>query len=557
MAEIFTNDNCRISYKETGSGPTLLFVHGWAMSNRVWQYQQEEFATTNRVIALDLRGHGLSDTHESGPTMDDFATDIETILTALDLREVTIVAWSMGVSATLRAFSRIRDRLAGVVFVGGTPHFTADDDFPHGLPSEEIRGMALRLRRNYARTMEEFFRGMFTSSEADDNQYRQIVRDIVKGGNLPEQQVALASLESLASADFRHLTQGVTIPTLLIHGSDDLICPPEASSYMAGKIAGARLTLLPGLGHAPFLSRPEEFNRLLREHLRITPSINLVHHKSPDTSHHSPSPGIDRRRVRNSFHLHADEYESHARVQRRIVQRIMASLNVEDNQPTSVLDVGCGTGMLLSSVGQRFPSAKLTGIDLAPGMVAATKEALGSRQAEVLIADAEHLPFGGELFDLILSTSTFQWLEHLQGAFGEVYRTLTPGGSFRFALFGAGTLRELKDSYRTALTHHNRLESDRTHRFLTKSEVEEQLTVAGFRGIKVWNEDETEYHTSVRILLRSLKKIGAGNAAHRRDEGLSERGTMVTMMRTYEGRYGGKEGIPATYEVIYGECCKN
>lgn len=266
MPDIKTSDGTlRLAYEDAGAGPTILFVHGWAMSGRVWRYQREALTTGHRVISLDLRGHGASPPPDAGPTLDDFAADIETILTRLDLNEVTLVAWSMGVSAALRAFPAVRERLAGLMFVGGTPRFTAGDGFPHGLPPEEARGMALRLRRNYGRTMEEFFRGLFAAEEVDDGRYRQIVQDIVKGAPLPEPRTAIRSLESLATADLRHLLAAVDRPTLLVHGRSDRTCLPEASRFMADRIAGARLELLPGLGHAPFLSRPELFNRLLRE----------------------------------------------------------------------------------------------------------------------------------------------------------------------------------------------------------------------------------------------------------------------------------------------------
>jgi malonyl-ACP O-methyltransferase BioC len=539
VPDIITQDGSRLFYEDTGAGPTLLFVHGWAMSGRVWSYQQEQFAATHRVITLDLRGHGASSVPATGPTIDDFAADIETLLKRLDLNRVTLVAWSMGVSATLRAFPAIRDRIAGLVFVGGTSRFTTGDGFLHGLPPDEVRGMALRLKRQYGRTMEEFFRGMFAEGEVDSDHYRQIVQDIVKAGQLPESRVALQSLESLAAADLRSSLAAMDRPTLLIHGEEDRICLPGASRYMAEQISGARLELLPGIGHAPFLSRPDLFNSIIRQ--------------SPVPSHQSPVPSIDRNRVRIAFDSHAAEYESYAWVQRRVVTRLMALLTQMHPAPRSVLDIGCGTGMLLRGVGERFPDAALAGIDLAPGMVTATRSALIERKGAVVVAgDAEQLPFPDGSFDLVVSTSTFQWLENHDNAFAEAYRVLAPGGSFRFALFGARTLCELKESYRAALSKHGRESDDRTHRFLAAPAVAAALDRAGFSETRVWSEDETELHPDVPTLLRSLKKIGAGNASPEHARSFAERRVMLTMMQLYGEKYGRDEGIPATYEVIYG-----
>ena len=269
MPELITDDTVRLAFDDTGEGHAHLFVHGWAMSGRVWRYQWERFAATHRVITLDLRGHGASSVPTTGPTMDDFAADIVALLTRLDLNRVTLVAWSLGVSAALRAFPAIRDRVAGLVLVGGTPRFTAGDGFAHGLSPEEVRGMALRLKRQYGRTMEEFFQGMFAEDEVGSDKYRQIVQDIVKVGHLPESRVALRSLDSLAAADLRPSLAVVDRPALLIHGGEDRICLPEASRFMAERIPGARLELLPGIGHAPFLSRPDLFNSLLGNFVEV------------------------------------------------------------------------------------------------------------------------------------------------------------------------------------------------------------------------------------------------------------------------------------------------
>ena len=593
MPEVTISDCCRLVYEDSGAGPPLLFVHGWAMSGRVWRYQREALTADHRVITLDFRGHGASAGHDAAPDLDDFAADIATVLNRLDLREVTLVAWSMGVSAALRAFPGIRERLAGLVLVGGTPRFTRGDGFRHGLPPEEVRGMTLRLRRNYGRTMEEFFRGMFAAREVDSDRYRQIVQEIVKGGRLPEPRTAIRSLESLAIADQRPLLPSVDRPALLIHGLEDRICLPGASRFMAGRIAGARLELLPGLGHAPFLSRPDLFNRLLRDFTksrhhpfdtdgtshesRVTshgfsplpsPQSPVTSHQSPVTypPHPHPDPlpegegergGIDRQRVSSSFHCHSGEYERHARVQRRVVERIMGLLRQGGSPPRSVLDIGCGTGMLLRAVAEQFPDAALAGIDLAPGMVAATRAALAGRVlSTVEIGDAEQLPFPAGGFELVVSTSTFQWLEQLSTAFAEVYRVLAPGGSFRFALFGSRTLFELKESYRSALERHGSASGDRTHRFLSPGAVATALGDAGFSGARVWSEDETESHPDVPALLRSLKRIGAGNASPERVRNLAERRIMLTMMQLYRERYGREGVIPATYEVIYGEGVK-
>ncbi|AJE04796.1 methyltransferase domain-containing protein [Geobacter pickeringii] len=262
---------------------------------------------------------------------------------------------------------------------------------------------------------------------------------------------------------------------------------------------------------------------------------------------------IDRTRVQNAFHRQAEEYDAHAVVQKRVVARLLEIIAAAGGSPKRLLDVGTGTGLLGRTLGERHPDAVLACVDLAPGMAAAARRTLAGRgDAVVAVADAERLPFAAERFDLVASSSTFQWLERLDTAFAEAWRVLVPGGLFAFALFGAGTFRELQESYRVALAAAGRDSEDRTQHFFSADEVRHSLERVGF-GVRALScEEEVEWHSDVPAFLRSVRRIGAGNASPRHSAGLADRRVMVEMMRLYGERFGGPEGIPATYSVIYG-----
>jgi malonyl-CoA O-methyltransferase len=262
---------------------------------------------------------------------------------------------------------------------------------------------------------------------------------------------------------------------------------------------------------------------------------------------------IDRRRVRDSFGRQAGEYENHASVQKKVLARFLKFLKSEEKAPRSLLDIGAGTGMLLRSLRARYGEASAVGIDLAVGMGRKARENLiADGRTHILIADAEHLPFSAACFDLVLSTSTFQWLSELDTAFGEVFRVLTPGGTFSFALFGENTLKELKAAYRFALAAHQCSEKDRTHTFLSRNAVKSALAGAGFSDCRVSSQMEVELYEDVPALFRSLKSIGAGNASPIAPRGLAGKRIILDMMQRYTDDYGTDSGIPATYEIVYG-----
>jgi len=262
--------------------------------------------------------------------------------------------------------------------------------------------------------------------------------------------------------------------------------------------------------------------------------------------------GIDRQRVRRSFDMQAHEYDHHAVVQKRVLERLISLL------PTAmtferILDIGSGTGALLKKMSAIYPESRLTGLDMAYGMSIESHERLaGNSRIEFITADAEQLPIMDESFDLVLSTSTFQWLERLEPAFSELRRVLKPGGRFCFALFGSRTLFELRGAYRNAVDIVGRGASDRTHSFKNSDDVSAALGISGLESEYLASELEVEIHPDVPHLLRSVRRIGAGNAAPGGSKGLSERRVMTTMMEEYRKAYLTDDGIPATYEVIYG-----
>ena len=265
MPFVETPSGVSLHYEETGSGRPVVFLHGWAMSARVWRFQQE-LTGDRRLIFLDQRGHGQS-SPGAGYTIEDFAGDLVAFFEQTALSDAVLIGWSMGVQVALQAFPALRSRLAALVLVGGTPRFTSTEDYPHGQAAVEVKGLNLRLRRDYQKTMGDFFRGMFAEGEMDKTQYQRIVHEIVMAGRSPDPDTARQSLQILSVADLREGLPLVDRPVLLVHGEQDSICPASASAYMAQRLPMGELKVMQGCGHAPFMTRPEQFNELVREFL--------------------------------------------------------------------------------------------------------------------------------------------------------------------------------------------------------------------------------------------------------------------------------------------------
>lgn len=266
---------------------------------------------------------------------------------------------------------------------------------------------------------------------------------------------------------------------------------------------------------------------------------------------------INRTIVRKAFSSHADTYDSLAVVQKSVTERFAERLTEFMPKQGAILDIGAGTGRLLESLGKKFPEAELVGLDFAFGMTSCARSRFrGNKRISLACADAEFLPFRSESFNLVVSTSTYQWFDSLDAPFAEVFRVLKAGSWFSFALFGENTLFELRESYQNAITEARTKIPDRTHRFAKKEDVLDRLVSSGFTKPSVKSEIEVEMHNDVRDLVRSLKGIGAGSASGVSTAGLSGRRVMERMIQAYETNFGSIGGIPATYEVIYGKAYK-
>jgi len=260
MLRFTASDGSIICFRDIGSGPPLVFLHGWMMSGAVWNYQSP-LSGSFRVITPDLRGHG--DSRASFFSYPACRNDLVNLFDYLSLENVTLVGWSMGAQIAIYSWPELRERVAALVLVSGTPRFCSEGEYRHGVPVAEVRTMRARLVRSFERTAGEFFKGMFAPGELSQTRYAEIARNV--SGRLPSRDIALAALDSLIHTDLSEELQNIRTSSLLLHGDADKICPVAASRFMQEKLCEAKMKIFDGSGHAPFLSRDAEFNRIVQE----------------------------------------------------------------------------------------------------------------------------------------------------------------------------------------------------------------------------------------------------------------------------------------------------
>lgn len=163
-------DGVGLDYSERGTGdPPVLLVHGILCDRRYVAPQLDYLSRTHRTVAVDLRGHGLSDVPAQGYTINGFADDLAWVCAQLELDRTVIVGHSLGGIVALALAARHPEFVGGVVALDSV--LLAGDE-----RSRAMTGLLARLRSSdYRAAVREYFEGFFIAS--DDSERRQWILD--------------------------------------------------------------------------------------------------------------------------------------------------------------------------------------------------------------------------------------------------------------------------------------------------------------------------------------------------------------------------------------------
>ncbi|MCW3147382.1 malonyl-ACP O-methyltransferase BioC [Stutzerimonas stutzeri] len=250
----------------------------------------------------------------------------------------------------------------------------------------------------------------------------------------------------------------------------------------------------------------------------------------------------DKRKVAASFSRAATSYDSVAALQRQVGKQLLALLP-SDHRPSCWLDLGSGTGYFSRALDATFPQAEGMALDIAEGMLRHARPRGGARY--FVAGDAERLPLRDDSLDLIFSSLALQWCEDFAAVLGEVRRVLRPGGTFAFSSLCSGTLQELRDSWQAVdgFAHVNRFRSVTVYQTFCRD--------SGLRLDSLNVRPEVLHFPDLRQLTHELKALGAHNLNPGRPGGLTGRARIRALVEAYE-HLRQPEGLPATYQVVYG-----
>jgi len=280
MSFIQTSDGIKLNYVESGSGESLVLIHGLTANLNYFKKQIPVLAKKYRVIAYDLRGHGLSDASK-GLTLERYAQDLKEVLDYFGITKTSVVCWSMGAHVV---FEYIRNytcgRLGKIVIIDMTPKLMKTADWPFGLTGssgkpgdfgheDNLLVLAAMCRDwdAYSRVVAERILMRPDQSEklrCGHNASFKGKEDlpwIYEQTKLNNPLVIVSLWISMVLKDYRPVLPGINVPCLLTYGMESNYYGPENYEYMKSRIPDAAIMPFEGCGHALHLQEPEKFNR--------------------------------------------------------------------------------------------------------------------------------------------------------------------------------------------------------------------------------------------------------------------------------------------------------
>jgi len=254
----------KLSYCDYGKGKPVVLIHGWPLSQEMWEYQLEPLVDAGlRVITYDRRGFGQSDKPWNGYDYNTLAGDLRAMLDQLDLQDVTLVGFSMGGGEVARYFSKYGDdRVTQVVLISSVLPFlakTANNE--NGIPKEKGDELMAQLTNDRIGFLDEFGKQFFGIKMLNHPVSAPLLDYYRMLGSLASARATRECMKSFGSTDFRKDTAKINVPTLIIHGSEDHTVPIEISSDKSSQLVpDSQYVVYQGAPHGLFYTHKERLS---------------------------------------------------------------------------------------------------------------------------------------------------------------------------------------------------------------------------------------------------------------------------------------------------------
>ncbi len=282
MPFFVTDDGVRLYYTTCGAGRPVVLIHGLTASSTFFRKQIPALSPFFQVIAMDLRGHGQSQTRDDHLTLARLAADLKQLLLELNIPRASLIGWSMGASVIFEFIKTYScAAIDKIIIIDMTPRLLKAEDWSSGLPGVFSRkpgdfghddnlyllSVMLGDWETYSRVVAQ---RILNKSLYNEKMEFNAAADFKGKDDLPwlyeeikknRAAIMAAFWIAMATSDYRPLLKDITVPCLLTYGVESNYYPPENYRYMSEQIPHARIAAFSGCGHALHIQDPDRFNR--------------------------------------------------------------------------------------------------------------------------------------------------------------------------------------------------------------------------------------------------------------------------------------------------------
>lgn len=258
-------------YEDHGTGKPVILIHGWPLSGVFWEKQVAALLSGgHRVITYDRRGFGQSSKPAVGYDYNTLVEDLHKLVLKLDLRDLTLVGYSMGGGEVARYLGTYgSERVKKAVFMSAIPPFLLKtSDNPTGVDESVFDGIKKAITTDRLGFLSNFLADFYNADVLRGNRISDQV--IQYSWNVAAAASPKGTLDCVSAwyTDFRKDLSGINIPTLIIHGDNDRIVPINITGALTHELVkGSKFVVIKDAPHGLNSTHAEEVNRALLDFL--------------------------------------------------------------------------------------------------------------------------------------------------------------------------------------------------------------------------------------------------------------------------------------------------
>jgi sigma-B regulation protein RsbQ len=264
--DVRTRNNVRVFGR--GTQP-MLFAHGFGCDQNMWRFVTPAFEDDYRVVLFDYVGSGRSDAraydHARYGKLDGYAQDVLDVVHALDLRDVIFVGHSVSSMIGVLAANREPDRFERLILIGPSPRYINDAPYVGGFERTDIDGLLEMMDKNFLGWANFLAPAIMKNPDRPE-----LGEELTESFCSTDPIMARRFAEATFYSDNRDDLAGVTVPSLILQCSDDMVAPLEVGNYLNERLPNTTLRVMSATGHCPHMSHPDETIALIKEYLQPT-----------------------------------------------------------------------------------------------------------------------------------------------------------------------------------------------------------------------------------------------------------------------------------------------